>query len=118
MSYVLVGLGGFFGAVSRFGVYQIFGQSLRFPYATLIVNVVGCALIGFLFEWASKNEMLNSSTYLFLTTGFLGAFTTFSAFGLETINLLKGGSYLYAALNIIANVTLGSLAVLLPRLFV
>lgn len=116
MNFLVVGLGGFLGAVSRYGVYLLLGTGGGFPYATLIVNVLGCAAIGFLYELTAKSEALSATSYLLLTTGFLGAFTTFSAFGLETVSFLKNSNYLFATVNILANVVLGLLAVMLPKL--
>jgi CrcB protein len=61
-----------------------------FPFGTFTVNVVGCFLIGLVFGWSAKGN-LDPTWHLFLTTGILGGFTTFSAFSMETINLMRAG---------------------------
>jgi CrcB protein len=100
-------VGGFFGAASRFGINQLTQRYLihPFPVATLIVNVVGSFLIGFLYEYFRDHPSLPYVT-LFLVVGFLGAFTTFSAFSFETIGLVKRGELQLASLNTVGNVAL------------
>lgn len=112
MSYLIVGLGGFLGAIARFMVYRavpVAGGG--FPVATLCVNVVGSLAIGVLAAVAL--ERLNADWRLFAMTGFLGAFTTFSAFSLDTLVLLQSGAWLRALLYVLANVGLCILAVTL-----
>lgn len=110
---LLVGIGGFFGAIAR---YQLGGWVLhhtfeaRFPWSTFAVNVVGCFIIGALSGLTEKFGILGASERLFLITGFLGGFTTFSAFGLETFYLLRRGESLIAAAYIIASVLVGLVA--------
>lgn len=109
MNFFIVGLGGFLGAILRYGLGLLF-VSFGFPWATLIVNVMGCACIAIL---ASTRDQVSFITYLFLVPGFLGAFTTFSAFGLETIKLFQNNQSALAFLNIVLNLTLGLAALLL-----
>ncbi len=119
LNILFVGLGGFAGSVSRYLVYVFFRSHFpySFPLATLAVNTVGCFLIGIVF---SQVDLGNFSTQprllLFLTVGILGGFTTFSAFGLETAELLQQHHYLFAFLNISANLVLGIGAVFLGKM--
>lgn len=91
-SVLLVGLGGFAGSVLRYlvsGAVQHWSGSASFPWGTFAVNLVGCLTIGFLVELAESHGLLGASSRLFLIVGVLGGFTTFSAFGNETMNLLR-----------------------------
>lgn len=111
---LLVGLGGFIGSVAR---YKLGGWLLhltaqeKFPYSTFAVNIVGCLVVGILAGLAEKHELFGPGTRLFLFTGLLGGFTTFSAFGLETMFLLRRGEPWIAALYVVASVLLGLVAV-------
>lgn len=111
---LLVGLGGALGAIAR---WKLGGWLLhltvqeKFPYATFAVNVIGCLLIGVLAGLAERHHMFGQSTRLFLFTGLLGGFTTFSAFGLETLFLLRRGDPWTAALYVAASVLVGLAAV-------
>jgi len=67
-----------------------------FPFGTLIVNLAGCFLIGLIYALALKNSTVSPTLILFLTTGFCGGFTTFSAFSYENLQLLKSGAYMFA----------------------
>lgn len=111
---LLVGIGGALGAIAR---WKLGGWLLhltvqeKFPYATFAVNVVGCLVIGVLAGLAERHGMFAQSTRLFLFTGLLGGFTTFSAFGLETLFLLRRGDPWVAALYVVASVLVGLAAV-------
>ncbi len=104
-----VGLGGFFGCVARYLtsllVERLVEASL-FPYATLLVNVAGCFLIGFLTGSAGVS-LVRPELRLFIIVGFLGGLTTFSTFGFETIMLARGERWWAALLNVAAHLTLG-----------
>ena len=89
---LLIGTGGFIGSILRYlvsGSVQAASQSIAFPYGTLAVNVIGCFLIGFLSELAETRSLFSPDTRAFLIVGILGGFTTFSAFGNETMNLIR-----------------------------
>lgn len=105
--WILVGAGGFLGAVSRFGVSQMMRHYYPhpFPLATLSVNVLGCFCIGLLFSHF-KSHPAFPQAMSFAAVGFLGAFTTFSAFGLETVELAKGGEVRLALANVAGSVIL------------
>ena len=111
---LLVGIGGFIGSVAR---YKLGGWLLHltvqetFPYSTFAVNVVGCLIVGVLAGLAERYELFGTGARLFLFTGLLGGFTTFSAFGLETMFLLRRGEPWVAALYVVASVLLGLVAV-------
>lgn len=120
MVYVfLVGLGGFLGSSSRYllsGLAQRLTPSLQFPTGTLLVNLVGCAIIGILSELADSRGALTPEARSFLLIGVLGGFTTFSSFANETLNLMREGQLISSGLNILLNVVLGVLGVWLGRL--
>jgi CrcB protein len=113
VSVLLVALGGAAGSVLRYSVGLTFAHA-RFPYATLIVNAIGCLLIGLALPAWNRAPVLSEPLRLLLVVGFLGGFTTFSAFGHETAVLLQN-SPSRAALNIVANVSIGLSAVLAGR---
>lgn len=108
-----VALGSAFGGVLR---YLVSAAALRaagpgFPWGTLIVNVTGCAAAGAYFAYAATRGLIATPTYFLLMTGFLGGFTTFSAFGVETLQLIDRGEPFRAAVKVAANVGLGLAAV-------
>jgi fluoride exporter len=114
MPYLLVGLGGFIGANARFVVGRIAGTMVdtRFPVGTFVINVSGSFLLGVLGTLIAQKAMPGSETMrLALGVGFLGAFTTFSAFTFETHSLLDDGSWLTATTNMFASLFVGLLAV-------
>ena len=111
---VLIGTGGFIGSILRYllsGAVQQLSNSIRFPFGTLAVNLVGCALVGFLAELADHRSVMSGETRAFLIVGILGGFTTFSAFGNETMNLLRDGELWLACGNIVGHTVLGLVAV-------
>lgn len=109
-SLLLVALGGAIGSVAR---YQLSGLILhrtidwRFPAGTFAVNILGCLVAGILAGLAAKYEFFSQDTRVFLFTGILGGFTTFSAFGLETVFLLRRGELLVAGCNVALSVVAG-----------
>lgn len=111
-SVLLVALGGALGSVARF---KLSGWVLhqtpnwRFPAGTLAVNLIGCFIAGLLAGMAVKQDVFTAETRLFLFTGLLGGFTTFSAFGLETLLLLKRGETGVAVTNVVISVVVGLL---------
>ena len=111
MKWLILGVGGMAGTFSRYAlasaVYRVMGA--RFPYGTLLVNMLGCFLIGVLDVLAQEKFVLGPQGRLLLMVGFCGAFTTFSTFILETGNLVKGGETISAFANVMASVALGFL---------
>ena len=105
--YLLIGLGGAIGSISRYVlsrlVYHSAGES--FPYGTLAVNIIGCFLIGLMMS-VMQERLGCSPNYLYLLViGLLGGFTTFSSFSYETIELMRMGSITASLFNIFYNVT-------------
>ena len=110
---LLVGIGGFLGAVARFKVGEWvlrYAGEGKFPLGTFAVNVIGCFTAGILAGLGEKQGLFSANTKLFLFVGVLGGFTTFSAFGLETVGLLRRGEVLLAIANIILSVVVAMLA--------
>ena len=113
---LLVGAGGFIGSIAR---YLLSGWVLhhtlggKFPWSTFVVNVLGCLLIGVLSGMIERLEWFTPQMRLLLLTGLLGGFTTFSAFGLETVFLLRRGEVLIAVAY-----TLSSVAVCITAVWV
>ena len=100
-------VGGGVGSFLRFaaGAWVVHHHpSAKFPWATLGVNWLGCLLIGMIYGWVEDRTMLGVSLRYFLVTGFLGGFTTFSAFGMETMYLFKRGEGVIAWSYIVASV--------------
>lgn len=111
---LLIFLGGGVGSVLRYLVQGWFHRP-TFPLGTLLVNVAGCLLIGFLGGLFFGARPIAENYRFAILTGLLGGFTTFSSFGWETMQLTEDKQYLYAGLNVVLSVTLGLLAVWLGR---
>ena len=109
---LLVGLGGGVGSIARFLCQRSVSAWYphAFPFGTLIVNFLGCFLIGLLLGLAEKGSFVKPELKLLLVTGFCGGYTTFSAFAAENIQLLRDGRLLYFMLYTIGSVVLGILA--------
>jgi CrcB protein len=113
LAFLVVFLGGGFGSMLRHGVNQasaaMFG--INFPYGTLIVNVTGSLAMGLIAGWFAFRGEGGEMLRLFLTTGILGGFTTFSAFSLDAALLWERGETAGAALYILGSVAVSILAV-------
>ncbi|NLO80648.1 MAG: fluoride efflux transporter CrcB [Xanthomonadaceae bacterium] len=111
---LLVGLGGFLGAIARYSLSSLalyWAGEGRFPFGTFTVNVLGCLLAGLLAGAAERYAVVSPEVRLLLFTGLLGGFTTFSAFGLEVMSLMRRGETGMAALYVGGSVVLGIAAV-------
>lgn len=109
-TFFLVGLGGCLGSVLRYSLGKwilLHTAPARLPLGTVAVNILGCLVIGLLAGLAERYGFFAAGLRLFLFTGFLGGFTTFSAFGLETILLIQRGETFSACLYVLASVVLG-----------
>src|SRR5689334_2354223 len=114
----LAGVGGFAGSALRYvvsGFVQNRSGSIRFPFGTLAVNLAGCLVIGFLSQLAETRGFFSADARILIFIGVLGGFTTFSAFGNETINLWRDGESALATANIAAHLVLCLGAVWLSR---
>ncbi len=115
LQYFWIGLGGFLGANARYLIQQwaasVWGAD--FPYGTMMANVSGSLLIAFFLTVAAERLPTSPEVRLFVAVGFLGGFTTFSSFSLETYRLLMQRGWLMASLNFFGNTVLGFVGVLL-----
>ncbi len=109
MLLVAIGFAGALGALARYGVSLAALRWLgeEFPYGTLFVNLSGCFLLGVIAELTMEDAGLAPETRAILGTGFVGAFTTFSTFGVETYRAMQAGSWGVAASNVAINVVGG-----------
>ena len=111
LNCLVVALGGGIGACLRYLIGLIpLKEPYAFPIKTLVINLVGCFVIGLIAALAVKNTSLSPKTVLFIKTGLCGGFTTFSTFALETETLIKTGyigiAVLYVALSVVVGVGL------------
>ncbi len=112
-SIIIVFLGGGIGSAFRY-LTSVFTEKYvqqSFPWATFVVNIMGCLIIGVLVGFFTKQQVENADLKLLFVTGFCGGFTTFSAFALENIKLFQSGNTFLALLYIALSVILGILAV-------
>ncbi len=112
LKIVAVAVGGSIGATTRYLVSTWaagrFGTA--FPYGTLIVNIVGCFIIGAFMTAATERFIVNPYCRLIITVGFVGGLTTFSSFSYETFKLIEDGSITMVMYNLLGNFILGFLA--------
>jgi len=108
MKFLMIFLGGGLGSLTRFLISKSIGQiiPLSFPLGTLSINLTGCFVIGLL-SGIFENWIIPENLRLFIFIGFLGGYTTFSSFGLETFKLLQTTEYNLAFLNIILSNLIG-----------
>jgi CrcB protein len=114
---LIVGAGGFLGAISRYTLSGIVHRWVpgAFPIGTLCVNLIGCFLIGALMTLVQDRKLFTPEARLLFGVGILGSLTTFSTFGYETVELMRGGESRMAFLSVAANVVLGVAGVILGR---
>ena len=114
MQALLVGVGGFAGAIARWFLdgWISARNPTAFPLGTLVINATGSFLLGLLFAWILERGVLPADLRAPLMIGFLGAYTTFSTFMLESWRLVEDGAWLLAALNLGGSVLVGLVAVL------
>ena len=120
MNIVIVGLGGFIGASTRY-LISLYASKLftsKIPIGTLTVNILGSLIIGIVMELTLKTSLISPHMKLFLTTGFLGGLTTFSTFSYETMELIEKGELLLAIFNIALNLLLSLGGAILGRVII
>ena len=117
---IAVGAGSFIGGIARYLVsLAMKGISKGFPWATILVNLLGCLIIGLLWGFLSRNASESTSWGLFLTVGLCGGFTTFSTFSKEALTMLQTGQIWgfasYIALSILAGIVLVAIGYYIGR---
>lgn len=110
---LVVGCGGFVGSIARYGVSLFVARfyARDFPLATFLINVSGSFVLGFFSTWAAGRIGIDPAWRLFVATGFVGAYTTFSTFEWETQRLTQTGAAGWALVNVLTSVVVGFLAV-------
>lgn len=112
---LLVGLGGFLGSILRYLLDQVFHRIFQttFPIGTMFVNILGCFLLGIIYAFIEREQLISDELRIFLTIGFCGGFTTYSTFAFDQLHLLKSTDFLQFAFYFGGSVCLGLLAVYL-----
>lgn len=107
--YLMVGLGGFLGAIARFWLGGYIGERMgtRFPYGTFVINISGSFVIGFIMTILTENAHWSPNWRYLVPVGFIGAYTTFSTFEYETLRSVQEGQWIVAMLNVVLSVILG-----------
>ncbi|CAM3574993.1 camphor resistance protein CrcB [Listeria welshimeri] len=114
MYFLYVGIFGALGGMCRYA-FNLWLSGGSFPYATLAVNLIGCFLLAFLMQFLAEKSRISLVILNGIGTGFIGAFTTFSAFSVDTIQLLQKGQFLLAMSYVLASLTGGLLMVKFGR---
>lgn len=116
MDFIIVGAGGFIGAILRYSLYLVeSNMESKVPFATLFINLSGCLLAGGLLGLAARINP-EYKHYITLTLiGLVGSYTTFSTFGVDSLRLIESHSFLWALLNIVLNIVGGIIMVWLGR---
>jgi CrcB protein len=111
--YWMVGIGGFLGAIARFWLGGFISNRLgaKFPYGTFVINISGSYLIGLIVTLLAERSHWSANWRYLIPIGFIGAYTTFSTFELETFQSLRDGEFLFASLNVLLSVVVGFIAV-------
>ena len=112
LKYVVVGIGGFAGAIARYALGTYIGSrfGVRFPYGTFVINVSGSFAIGFILVLLARTTASQYWRYL-IPIGFIGAYTTFSAFEYETLKAIQEGQPITGVLNVVLSLVVGFIAV-------
>lgn len=110
--YLLIALGGGLGSVARYWIGSTISERLgtRFPFGTLIVNLSACVIVGFAITYLGNHLEINPAWRFFIPIGFVGGYSTFSAFEWETMAELRAGAFSLAALYVVASLVLGLVA--------
>ncbi|MGL4654380.1 MAG: fluoride efflux transporter CrcB [Sarcina sp.] len=113
----VVGCGGFIGASLRYliSLWATRGMGPAFPFGTLIVNILGAIIIGFVTEMSLRTSVVSPTMKTFITTGMMGGLTTFSTFSLETMTIFSHGNLGLGSLNIVLNLGLSLVGVVIGQ---
>lgn len=117
MEFLIVGFGGFCGAIARYLIYVV-ERSIgnpAFPFGTLLINILGCLLAGFLSGAVERGLPIHRNLILLGSIGLIGSFTTFSTFSTESVQLIRSNQIVFAIISMGANMALGIGAVFLGR---
>jgi len=109
MYYFYVAIFGALGAATRYWISNILEAGL-FPYNTLLINIIGCFLLAIIFRYLATFSIISKTLITGLGTGFMGSFTTFSAFSVQTANLILDKNYIIAGLYIVSSLVGGFLS--------
>lgn len=117
---LIIGIGGFAGAISRYLLGNFFQDVLgfKFPAGIFLVNILGCFFMGIVYGLVTHIDSLPKETSQLLATGFLGSFTTFSTFSLDNYVLISDGKLMDAGFNMLVSVAVGLLGVWLGYSFI
>ena len=109
MNLLLIAIGGALGSVARYllSTFVLRVTGTLFPLGTFVVNVIGCLVFGAIAGAAIQRVQLTPALRLFLLTGILGGFTTFSSYAFESFSLVRDGQFLWASINVVGQVVAG-----------
>ena len=118
LKYLIVFVGSGIGGGLRFWLSSLVHKYFPpfFPLGTLIINILGSFILGYMIFGLDEKELISPSVKLFIGIGFCGGFTTFSTFSLETFNLIRNSELLFAGINILASILVSLLGVYLAYL--
>lgn len=111
LNLLVVMIGGFLGAMSRFALGEWIHTGNGFPLGTLIINLIGCFSLGWFLTYINQKKKMRAELTLLIGTGFIGSFTTFSTFSLETVNLFQQGHVLFGCTYVFSSTIVGLLLV-------
>jgi fluoride exporter len=109
MTLLFVMLGGFLGSISRYALGEWIHTDNGFPLGTLLINLIGCLCLGWYLTFVSQSKKINSEMTSMIGTGFIGSFTTFSTFSVETIQLVQNGFVFLAVMYVFSSIIFGLL---------
>jgi|SRR3954453_178317 CrcB protein len=107
MTLLFVMVGGFFGSISRYVLGEWIHTDNGFPLGTLLINLIGCFCLGWFLTFVSRSKKVSSEMTSMIGTGFIGSFTTFSTFSVETIQLVQHGLEFFAVMYVLSSIVLG-----------
>lgn len=111
--YMYIAVGGALGAIARFWVDSAVAMRLgtKFPYATFVINMTACVVIGFTLTFFARRTDLNPAWRFLIPIGFVGAYSTFSSYEWETLSTLRDGNFAMASLYAFGSLFLGLVAI-------